>query len=143
MTRITQRMKRSGRIFRFAAALTISAAGAAYVLAPPRSAAGLWEADWPAIVWGVLMFAGGIITSMGLRTRILNVEQYGMLMTAVSTGMLVINQTLLMLYPPITPTRAGGTLILLGFLSFATARYFELAADIRSAKLAEEKIGEA
>lgn len=143
MTRITRRMQRSGRIFRFAAALTVSAAGAAYVLAPPLSTAGLWEADWPAIVWGVLMFAAGIITALGLRSRVLNVEQYGMLMTAVSSGMLVINQTLLMLYPPVTPTRAGGTLVLIAFLAFAFARYFELSADIRSAKLAEEKVGDA
>lgn len=142
MTRVTSRMQKAGRGFRIAAALIVSLAGAAYVLAPPRSTAGLWEADWPAITWGVLMVAAGIVTVLGLRSRVLNVEQYGMLMTAVSTGMLVINQTLLIFDPPVTPTRAGGTLILVGFLAFAVARYFELSADIRSAKLAEETVGE-
>lgn len=135
-------MQRTGRWFRFAAALIVSTAGAAYALFPPLSTAGLWSADWPAIVWGTLMFAAGVITALGLRTRILNVEQYGMLMTGVSSGMLVINQTLLMFYPPITSTRAGGTLILVAFLAFAFARYFELSADIRSAKLAEMKVGD-
>lgn len=140
MTRVTNRMQKAGRGLRFTGSITTSFAGATYVLFPPLSTAGLWEADWPAITWGALMFAAGIVTALGIGSRILNVEQYGMLMTVVSTGMLIINQTLLMLYPPVTPTRLGGTLILVAFLSFATARYFELAADIRSAKLAEEKV---
>ena len=140
MIRITNRMQKAGRGLRFTGSITTSIAGATYVLFPPLSTAGLWEADWPAITWGALMFTAGIVTALGIRSRILNIEQYGMLITVVSTGMLIINQTLLMLYPPVTPSRLGGTLILVAFLSFATARYFELAADIRSAKLAEVKV---
>lgn len=142
MPRVTNRMHKVGRSLRFTGAIITGLAGATYVLFPPLSTAGLWEADWPAIVWGALMFAAGIVTALGIRSRILNVEQYGMLMTVVSTGMLIINQTMLMLYPPVTPTRLGGTLLLVAFLAFATARYFELGADIRSAKLAEEKVGD-
>lgn len=35
--------KRSGRVFRFAAALTVSAAGAAYMILPPLSTIGLYH----------------------------------------------------------------------------------------------------
>ena len=142
MTQVHANLKRTGRGFRYAGAALMSLTGLAYIIFPPKSAESLWSGSWPAIVWGALMVAAGVVVLAGMRSRILQVEQYGQLMVVVSSGMLVINQVLLMVHPEVTPTRLGGTLVLAAFVGFATARYFELGADTRSARLAEAMTGD-
>lgn len=131
-----------GRRFRLVAAIFYMLAGGFYVGAPPRTTASFFDASWPSIAWGVLMVAGGIVTITGLRTRIIQVEQYGMLMILVATAMLALTRTAVMLDPPPVFTRGGGVFVLWAQVAFAAARYSELSADIRAARAARKIAGE-
>lgn len=137
MTRRQKVLYRMGRVLRLGAATLVVAAGFYYVLAPPVTTSTFFDASWPPIAWGALFLVGGGVAATGLRNRVLQVEQLGMLMIAVASGMLAFGQTLVMLDHPVTHTRGGGTLILWAFMLFAGARYFDLSADIRSARLAQ------
>lgn len=141
MTRKQHTLYRLGRACRITATTLVIAAGIYYLLAPPVTTTTFFDADWPPLVWGGIFLAGGLVTAAGLRTRILQIEQLGMLMIVVGTGMLALAQTLVMLEHPVTHTRGGGTLILWALAAFAAARYFDLSADIRSARLAQQMRG--
>lgn len=142
MMRRRHRLKVLGKVMRYIGASLVVAAGIYYLLAPPTTTIGFFDSSWPPMAWGVVMILGGGIVAAGLRTRIMQVEQYGMLMIAIGSGMLALAQTFVMFAPPITHTRGGGTLILWAIVSFTAARYFELSAEIRSAKLAAQKMPE-
>lgn len=137
---MTQRKKQllaRGRHFRALASTFYIAAGAFYILAPPRTTARFLEASWPAILWGAVMVAGGIVAIRGLQSRVLQTEQLGILMLLVATTMLALTQTAVAV-DSWTLTRGGGTFVLWALCSFALARYSELSADIRSARAARE-----
>lgn len=141
MTRKQRTFYRLGRAFRLFATTLVVASGVYYIIAPPNTTTTFFNAGWPPLAWGLIFLAGGIVTAAGIRSRILQVEHLGMLMIVVGSGMLAIAQTLVMVEHPITHTRGGGVLILWALAAFATARYFDLSADIRSAKLAQQMRG--
>ena len=141
MTRRQRTLYRLGRVCRLLATALVVAAGVYYLLAPPNTTTSFFNADWPPMAWGAIFLAGGVVTAVGIRSRILQVEHLGMLMIVVGSGMLALAQTLVMVEHPVTHTRGGGVLILWALMAFATARYFDLSADIRSAKLAQTMKG--
>lgn len=142
MARKTSILKKLGRLCRYIAASLVLAAGIYYLFQPPRTTIGFFDASWPPMAWGAIMIVGGAIVGAGLFTRIMQVEQYGMMMFGVGAGMLATSQTLVMFAPPITHTRGGGTLVLWALVAFSAARYFELSAEIRSGRIAEQRLKE-
>lgn len=86
------------------------------------------------------MVVSGFVIVWGIRSKVLQVEQIGMLAMAVGAGLLSLGQTLVMLSEPVTWTRGGGTLILWALVSFALARYFELSSEIRSSRNALQRL---
>lgn len=141
MTRRQRTLYRLGRACRLLATTLVVAAGVYYLLAPPNTTTAFFNASWPPMAWGAIFLAGGVVTAAGIRSRVLQVEHLGMLMIVVGSGMLALAQTLVMVEHPVTHTRGGGVLILWALTAFATARYFDLSADIRSAKLAQTMKG--
>lgn len=140
MTKIVKAFNRAGKTARYVASTLVIAAGIMYLFWPPRTTSQFFEGEWPALVWGGMMFIAGVVIIWGIRTKILQIEQYGTLLLGVGAGMLSLGQTLVMLGDDITLTRGGGTLILWALVSFAVARYFELSAEIRSSRLADRKL---
>lgn len=140
MTKIVKAFTRAGKTARYVASTLVIAAGILYLIAPPRTTSQFFEGQWPAMAWGAMMLLAGGVIIWGIKSKILQVEQYGMLVLGVGSGMLSIGQTMVMLELPITWTRGGGTLILWALVAFAAARYFELSAEIRSARLANQKL---
>lgn len=138
MSRFIVMFSRAGKWMRYLASTLLIAAGLMYLTHPPRTTARYFEGEWPALVWGVLMLVGGGIILWGLQSRILQIEQYGMLMVGTGAGLLSIGQTMVMLDGP-TWTRGGGTAVLWALVAFSAARYFELSAEIRSARLARQR----
>lgn len=137
MSKWVERFTRTGRAFRYAGAVAMITTGLFYVLYPPRTTSAFFDTTLFPQAWGLIIFASGFVTLWGMRTRILQVEQYGTLMFAIGGGLLALAQTLVMVSPPPTLTRGGGTFVLYCLVFLVTARYFELSADIRSAKLAQ------
>lgn len=142
MTRIVRRFARGGRILRTVAAVLATTSGAFYVVHPPNTTIGFFEAVWPPQLWGVLLAVGGITTAVGLVTRLLSIEQLGMLAVAIGAGLLAIAQTMVMAVGDVTWTRGGGTGTNWMLVAFAAARCLELSADIRSARPAERQQAE-
>lgn len=140
MTKLIRTFSRAGKFARYLASTLVFAAGIFYLLQPPRTTSQFFDAQWPALVWGVMMIISGAVITWGIKTRVLQIEQYGMLILGVGAGMLSVGQTMVMLDTPPTWTRGGGTLILWALVSFAVARYFELSAEIRSSRLANQKL---
>lgn len=141
MTRILKSLSRLGRGARYIASALVVAAGLFYLMQPPRTTSNFFDGEWPPMVWGAVMVAAGFVIAWGLQSRVLQIEQYGMLMMGFGAGLLAAGQTLVMFGEPITWTRGGGTLILWALVAFASARYFELSAEIRSARLARARLG--
>lgn len=140
MTKIVKAFTRAGKYLRYAASTLVIAAGIMYVTHPPRTTSQFFAGEWPAISWGVVMLISGAVIIWGIKSKILQIEQYGMLLLGVGAGMLSLGQTLVMVGHSITLTRGGGTLILWSLVAFAAARYFELSAEIRSARIASRKL---
>lgn len=142
MSRITHALSRAGKMARYIAAALVVSAGVFYLIQPPRTTSNFFDGEWPPMVWGAVMVASGLVIAWGISSRILQIEQYGMLMMGFGSGLLATGQTLVMFGDPITWTRGGGTLILWAMVAFAGARYFELSAEIRSSRLARARLGE-
>lgn len=139
MTQRVRAMFASSRVLRFSAAILAAMAGAFYVAEPPKTTIAFFSAEWPPMAWGGIFVVAGCVIAWGVKTRLLPVEQLGMLILAIAAGLLSLSQTLVMLTgDAITWTRGGGTLAYWLIVLFATARYLELGADIRSAKLAQQ-----
>lgn len=142
MSHIIRAFSKAGKMARYIAAALVVSAGVFYLIQPPRTTSNFFDGEWPPMVWGAVMVASGLVIAWGISSRILQIEQYGMLMLGVGAGLLATGQTLVMLGDPITWTRGGGTLILWAMVAFAGARYFELSAEIRSSRLARAQLGE-
>lgn len=142
MTRIVKAFTRAGKAARYLASTLVIAAGIFYLLSPPRTTSQFFEGEWPAMAWGAMMLVAGAVIIWGIKSKILQIEQYGMLILGVSSGLLSSAQSLVMFgdWPSVTWTRGGGTLILWALVAFAGARYFELSAEIRSSRLANVKL---
>lgn len=144
MTQRQQAMLRTGRRLRIVAGVVVFIAGVAYILFPPATTIGLFAAAWPPIGWGIVLAISGGVTVWGIHSKLMQVEQLGMMGMGIGAGLLTISQTLVMVMggTGFAPTRLGGTAVYLAFTILATARYFELAADIRAAKLARELLND-
>ena len=142
MTQRQQAMVRAGRRLRTVAGVVVLIAGVAYVLWPPNTTIGLFDAAWPPIGWGIILAISGGVIVWGIRSKLMQVEQLGMMGLGIGAGLLTISQTLVMILggTGFSPTRLGGTAAYLAFTIFAAARYFELSADIRAARLARDLI---
>ena len=144
MTRRQQAMLRAGRRLRIVAGIVVLAAGVSYIIFPPNTTIGLFDAAWPPIGWGIVLAISGGVIVWGIRSGLMQVEQLGMMGMGLGAGLLTVSQTLVMILggSGFTPTRLGGTAVYLAFTIFAAARYFELAADIRAARLARELLND-
>lgn len=140
MTKIIKAFSRAGKWARYIASTLVVAAGLFYLFFPPTTTTNYFEGNFPPLIWGAFMVAAGVVIAWGIRSRVLQVEQYGMLMMGVGAGLLSTAQTMVMFDHPVTLTRGGGTLILWALVAFATARYFELSAEIRSSRTARQRL---
>lgn len=140
MTQIMRAFSRLGKAARYLASTLVIAAGVFYVYYPPQTTSAFFDGTWPPRIWGAIMVVSGFVIVWGIRSKVLQVEQIGMLAMAVGAGLLSLGQTLVMLSEPVTWTRGGGTLILWALVSFALARYFELSSEIRSSRRALQRL---
>lgn len=141
MVKVIKTFTRLGKGARYLGSVIIFAAGIFYLAQPPRTTTDYFDAQWPALVWGVIMIAAGGVIIWGIKSQVLQIEQYGMFMLGIGAGMLATGQSMVMLVDDeITWTRGGGTLVLWSMVSFAIARYFELSAEIRSSRIARSKL---
>lgn len=100
------------------------------MLAPPRTTAEFFDSEWPAVLWGCIFFAGGVVSGIGTGVRLPHVERFGVFCVSVAAGCLTAGQLLVMLDHPITWTRGGGTLVYFGLASWAFERYLRLSDDV-------------
>lgn len=130
------------RTLHYAMAWASTATGSAYVLFPPNTTIGFFSAAWPPILWGLTLLAGGIVKVIGLHTRILDWQLLGL--TLITAGVLSLTsaQTMVMLGPPITPTRAGGVLALWMLFVLVLGRLAFVACDRQDGKQAQEQTDE-
>lgn len=122
-------MDRTSRALRAIGSIVFTLAGAAYVLAPPSTTTAFFDTPVPAIMWGYVFAAGGVISLIGTGTRVVHIERLGVLFVVVAAAMLAAGQSLVMFSDPITWTRGGGTAVYLGFGLWAFERWWRLGRD--------------
>lgn len=122
-------MDRTSRALRAIGSIVFTAAGGFYILAPPSTTTSFFDTPVPAIMWGYVFAAGGIISLIGTLSRIVHLERLGVLFVVVAAAMLVAGQSMVMFADPITWTRGGGTLIYMGFGLWAFERWWRLGRD--------------
>lgn len=134
-------LRESKAIFHLTAAGFIIA-GASYMIFPPRTTTRFFDGDWPPILWGAMMLIGGVLEIIGLRTRILNWSVLGLTFLWAGTGSLALAQTMVMIAPPPTLTRGGGTALYWILMALVVARLIIVSADKRDGKYAQDQIDE-
>lgn len=122
-------MDKTSRALRAIGSTVFTLAGGFYVLAPPSTTTSFFDTPAPAIMWGWVFAAGGLISLAGAITRVVHVERLGVLFVVVAALMLVAGQSLVMFGDTITWTRGGGTLVYLGFGLWAFERWWRLGRD--------------
>lgn len=135
-----EEFRRVERVMRVFGVVFMVLTGLFFIVWPPMSTHALWGGDWPPVAWGFFMVLGGVVSLWGILSRVLQVEQTGKFIMGLSIGFYIFNQSLIMFDVPITPTRAGGTGILVAYFFAVWARYFGIGADIiasRTAKILE------
>ncbi|QDH86407.1 hypothetical protein AGM16_0022 [Brevibacterium phage AGM16] len=125
-------MDRTSRILRTLGSVVFTADGGFYILAPPTTTTSFFDTPVPAIMWGWVFAAGGIVSLIGTLTRIVHVERLGVLFVIVAAAMLVAGQSMVMFGDPITWARGGGTLVYAGFGLWAFERWRKLGRDERA-----------
>lgn len=120
------------RFLRALGSLVFLAAGLFYVLAPPRTTTAFFDTPFPAIAWGSVFAFGGLISLIGVMTRYIHIERFGVFSIVVAGACLSIGQAFVMFNLPITWTRGGGLLAYVGFTLFAFERWYRLGADERA-----------
>lgn len=125
-------MDRTSRVLRAVGSIVFTAAGFFYVFAPPNTTTSFFDTPVPAIMWGWVFAAGGVVSLVGTFTRIVHVERLGVLFVIVAAAMLVAGQSMVMFGDPITWTRGGGTLVYAGFGLWAFERWWKLGRDERA-----------
>lgn len=125
-------MTRTSRVFRALGSAVFLTAGLFYVYATPRTTASYFDSTFPAVVWGWVFVLGGFVSLLGVMTRYVHIERFGVFAIVVAGTCLTIGQTMVMFDLPITWTRGGGTLAYLGFTIFALERWHRLGADERA-----------
>lgn len=125
-------MDKTSRALRAVGSVVFTLAGGFYVLAPPNTTTSFFDTPTPAIMWGWVFAAGGLISLAGTFTRIIHIERLGVLFVVVAALMLVAGQSLVMFGDTITWTRGGGTAVYLGFGLWAFERWWKLGRDERA-----------
>lgn len=126
-------MDRTSRILRTVGSIVFLAAGAFYVFAPPNTTTSFFDTPAPAVAWGWVFAAGGLVSLLGTLSRIVHVERLGVLFVIVAAAMLTAGQSLVMFgSEEVTWTRGGGTLVYLGFGLWAFERWWKLGRDERA-----------
>lgn len=116
--------------FKYLGSCIFALGGLFYIMAPPKTTSDFFDASWPAILWGCIFFAGGLISGIGTAVRLPHIERFGVFCVAVAAMCLTAGQLLVMLDHPVTWTRGGGTLVYLGLASWAFERYLRLSHDV-------------
>lgn len=122
-------MDRTSRALRAVGSAVFTFAGAFYVLAPPNTTTSFFDTPAPAVMWGWVFAAGGLISLAGTIVRVVHIERLGVLFVVVAATMLAAGQSMVMLADPITWTRGGGTLVYCGFGLWAFERWWRLGRD--------------
>ena len=117
------------RFLRALGSVVFLTAGLFYVLAPPRTATSFFDTPFPAIAWGAVFVLGGLVSLIGVFTRYVHIERFGVFAIVVAGTCLSIGQALVMFDVPITWTRGGGLLVYVAFTLFAFERWYRLGAD--------------
>lgn len=120
------------RVLRSMGSLVFAGAGAFYVLAPPMTTTSYFDTSWPAVTWGWVFFIGGILSLIGVFTRYIHLERFGVLCVTIAGLMLTTAQASVMFDDPVTWTRGGGTLAYLGLAVWALERWHRLGVDERA-----------
>lgn len=133
-------MNRTSRFLRALGSLVFLSAGLFYVYATPRTTASYFDSTFPAVVWGWVFVLGGFVSLLGVLTRYVHIERFGVFAIVIAGTCLTIGQGMVMFDIPVTWTRGGGTLAYLGFTLFALERWYRLGADEKAINaIADEK----
>lgn len=65
------------RFLRAFGSLVFLSAGLFYVLAPPRTTTSFFDTPFPAIAWGAVFVLGGLVSLIGVFTRYVHIERFG------------------------------------------------------------------
>ena len=122
-------MNRTSRFLRALGSLVFLAAGLFYVFATPVTSIAQFESSLPAITWGWVFVFGGFVSLLGVLTRYVHVERFGIFAIVVAGACLSIGQAFVMFDLPITWTRGGGLLVYVAFTLFSFERWYGLGAD--------------
>ena len=125
-------LHRIARGLRMGSVVSMVLTGLFFITWPPMSTAAMWGGEYPPIVWGAFMIIGGGFAVWGIKTKIMQTEQTGMFILALAIAFYALNQALIMFQVPITPSRAGSTMILVSFLFSTCARHADLAVKIQA-----------
>lgn len=120
------------RFLRALGSVVFLSAGLFYVLAPPRTTTSFFDTPFPAIAWGSVFILGGFVSLLGVLTRYVHIERFGVFAIVVAGVCLSIGQGLVMFDVPITWTRGGGLLVYVAFTLFAFERWYRLGDEERA-----------
>lgn len=134
-------MNRTSRFLRALGSLVFLGAGLFYVFASPRTTASYFDSTYPAVVWGWVFILGGIVSLLGVLSRYVHIERFGILSIVIAGTCLFAGQVLVMFDVPIVWTRGGGTLAYFGFTLFAFERWYRLGADEQAINAVADKKG--
>ena len=124
-------MSTTSRLSRIVGSAVFLLAGLAYIVVPPVTTTRFLESWWPAAAWGVVFALGGIVSTLGVVMRFVQIERFGVLLVVIASTCLTSVQALVMLDGP-TWTRLGGTLVYAGFTIWSFERWHRLEADERA-----------
>lgn len=122
-------MNRISRLLRALGSIVFLGAGLFYVFASPRTTASYFDSTYPAVVWGWVFILGGIVSLLGVLSRYVHIERFGVFAIVVAGSCLSIGQALVMFDVPITWTRGGGLLVYVAFTLFSFERWYRLGAE--------------
>lgn len=134
-------IKRTKALYQVTAIIFILA-GLAYVVFPPRTTTQFFDATWPPLLWGGCMVLGGTLDLWGIRSKVYDWSILGLAFLWVGTGSLALAQTMVMIAPPPTLTRGGGTALYWVLMFFVIAKLVIVAADKRDGKYAQTQVTE-
>lgn len=122
-------MNRTSRFLRALGSLVFLGAGLFYVFASPRTTASYFDSTYPAVVWGWVFILGGVVSLLGVLSRYVHIERFGVFAIVVAGSCLSIGQALVMFDVPITWTRGGGLLVYVAFTLFSFECWYRLGAE--------------
>lgn len=114
--------------------------GVAYLIFPPQTTSQFFDGSWPARTWGAAMIVGGVLDFIGLRTKFVDWSILGLAFLWAGTGSLALAQTMVMIAPPPTLTRGGGTALYWLLMIFVVSKLVVKVADKRDGRIAQEQM---